>query len=204
MAKVRVRGVYGTPWSKLANGIPISKDVLEQLGKCLVESLVYEAKKDFAKRGWSGKDPMGGPPIWDSFSYQIRGKSTVEVLSTFYGLAEMTSGNIPGRKMEWLSQQRKDQFPSKYRLTDGERRHKKKRGGQVSKGTRLPLVVPVKTKGGTVIFRTAPLKTSDAWVHPGIAKFTFLERGIRKGRLNCAKILGQAVVKALAEGDPFS
>jgi len=205
MPDVRIRGVYGTPWSKLAKGIPISQRILHKLGACLVKAVSKEAKAYFAKRGWTGEDPMQGPPIWDSFSYRIRGKSTVEILSTFYGLAEMTApGGIPNRRMEWLTQQRKEQFPSRYNLTEGERRRGMKRGGRISKGERLPLIVPIKTDAGTVILRTAPLKISEAWIHPGIARFTFMEKAIKKGREQCAAILGEELIKHLSEGDPFS
>lgn len=204
MADVRIRGVYGTPWSRLAGGITLSPKILNQLGKCLVDAIVTEAKKDFAKRGWSGQDPMQGPPIWDSFSYKIVGRSTIEILSTFYGIAEMVSGDIPSRRMDWLTQERKDHFPSSYKLTPAERRAKMRRGGRLSKGQRRPLVVPIKSDAGTVIFRTAPLKTSEAWIHPGIARFTFMERGIKKGREQCAQILGEELIRQLAGGDPFS
>ena len=68
---------------------------------------------------------------------------------------------------------------------------------------KAPLVVPLRTDDGMVVFRTAPLTFQDAWVHPGIAKFTFMQRGIRKGRLGCIEILKgvvkDAVVKNLAE-----
>jgi hypothetical protein len=197
----RVRGVYGTPWSKLAGGFKISKKTLEKLGACLVKTLAAEAKKDFAKRGWSGKDPMGGPPIWDSFSYRIRGKSTVEILSSFYGLEELTTEGVTPRRMTWLSQEKKDASPNTYKRTEGEKRRKMKRGGRVSKGERLPLVVPVKTQGGTVVFRTAPIKTNQAWIHPGIAKFTFMQRAVKKGREQCAQIIAEEIVEQLAQGD---
>jgi len=215
----RVKGVYGTPWSKLAKGITVDRKTLMKLGACLVEDIAAEAKKDFAKRGWSGKAPHatkdkvfpggppanGGPPIWDSFSYQISGKSTLEITSTFWGLSEMTSEEgIPGRQMTWLTQSRKDHHPTEFALTDEEKKLKMKKSGRLSKGKRLPLVVPVKSKAGTVIFRTAPLKIGQAWVHPGIARFTFMERAIKKGRQLCAEILGTAFRDALLNGDPMS
>jgi len=42
-------------------------------------------------------------------------------------------------------------------------------------------VIPIKTKSGEVEFRSAPLKLQDAWVHPAIAKFNFIDSGIKKG-----------------------
>jgi len=197
----RVRGVYGKPWSRLSD-IPVSREVLEKLGACLVRTVVEEAKKDFAKRGWSMNDPMGGPPIHQSFSYYIRGKSTVEVRSTFYGMSELGKGRIPKRRMTWLTQEAKEKHPERYALTRRERRLGMRPAGRPSRGTRLPLVVPIQSHGGAVVFRMAPLTTREAWVHPGIAKFTFIQRGIRKGRLACIEILKKELAKHMTQGDP--
>jgi hypothetical protein len=164
-----------------------------------------EAKKDFAKRGWSGRAPHardkvysegppkdGGPVIWESFSYQIRGKSTVEILSSWWGLEGVTKkGGVPERKMTWLTQDEKKSKPTNYRRTPSE----------IKSGKRGPLIVPIK-KGGIVVFRTAPLRMGEAWVHPGIARFTFIERAARKGRQKCAEIVAETFLDALAKGDP--
>ena len=75
MAKARVKGVYGKPWSAISK-IEISPEVLGQLGDCLIEHIVREAKKDFAKRGWSGRARWGdetSPVLWDSFSHGVKG-----------------------------------------------------------------------------------------------------------------------------------
>ena len=45
-------------------------------------------------------------------------------------------------------------------------------------------VVPIKDREtGDVVFRTVPLRTQDKWIHPGVAKFNFVETGIEKGRV---------------------
>lgn len=216
MADMRLRGVYGKPFGKRVKLEP-TKDLLERLGACLLQILQRESKKDFAKRGWSGRDPKGGPPIWDSFDYGVQGQSTLVLTSTFYGMDVLVSGDIPSRKMDWLTQEYKDKHPNEFPLTDREKKLGMKRTGRVLKSTkgkarsaltgryakrsegRLPLVVPMKS-GGTVIFRTAPLKMQDAWVHPGIAKFTFMQRAIKKGKVECAKILGEEMVKQALKG----
>jgi hypothetical protein len=84
--------------------------------------------------------------------------------------------------MTWLTQEYKERNPAKFGQTFMER----KKGNTGS--NRRPLIVPIKV-GGTVEFRTAPLKMTDAWVHPGIAKFTFFETAIRKGRKACIEIV---------------
>jgi len=209
----RVRGTYGKPWSRLTS-LPVTKELLTQLGECIVRIFVEEATKDFAKRGWSPRDPMGGPDIGKSFSFNIRGASTLEITSTFYGLPELVEGDIPERKMVWLTQEAKQRHKSRYKITETERRQRaakraaaarKLKTGQFQRGTeRRSLVVPMTGKGGQVIFRTAPLKTSDAWIHPAIAKFTFARRAIDKAKKECVDILVEAALQAYAEGDASS
>jgi hypothetical protein len=184
------------------SSIPITPEVLEDLAKCLIASVVEEGLKDFAKRGWSVRDPDGGADFPKSWSYRIRGGSTIEIQSTWYGMVELASGDIPSRRMTWMTQKHKEDHPEKFKLTKGERERGMKQSGKISKGERLPLVVPLKQKGGGVVLRFAPFETRDAWIHPGIAKFTFMQRGIRKGRERCAQRLTQEVVKHLLQGDP--
>lgn len=192
----RVKGVYGGPVGRKLK-VPVTKGLLEALGDCLVGAFVKEAKKDFAKRGWSGMARDGSVPIWDSFSYRIRGESTIEIVSTFPDIEVLVNKDIPSRKMTWLTQEAKNANPGKYPLTPRERKAGMKIGGKVRDGKRLPLVVPLKGTGGEVIFRTAPLKTQDAWIHPGIARFTFAQRAVRSGKMGCMEILKGEVIKAV-------
>ena len=191
--------VYGGVLAKLAKTAS-SKEALERMAKAIIKAIVREAKKDFAKRGWKLDDPKGGPPLDESFTFTIVGKKTIEIRSSYWGIEELTSGNIPGRKMEWLTQEAKDKDPKSYPLTPSERKVGMKQMGRVSKGERKPLVVPIKGAGGTVILRTAPLKTTDAWVHPGIAKYTFMERGFRKGRKEAVKEMVKYLQEQAAKG----
>ncbi len=192
----KVKGIYAGPVAKVLD-IPVTKGLLEKLGKCMVAAYVKEAKKDFAKRGWSGEARDGSAPIWDSFSYRIRGDRTIEVLSTFPDIEVLTTQDIPSRRMTWLTQEGKNMKPSQYPVTPREKKLGMKLGGRVSQNKRMPLVVPMKDKSGTVVFRTAPLKMQDAWVHPGIARFTFMERAVRTGKAGCVQILADEVRKSL-------
>jgi hypothetical protein len=192
----KVKGIYAGPVAKVLD-IPVTKALLEKLGKCMVAAYVKEAKKDFAKRGWSGEARDGSAPIWDSFSYRIKGDRTIEVLSTFPDIEVLTTQDIPSRRMTWLTQEGKNMKPSLYPVTPREKKLGMKLGGRVSQNKRMPLVVPMKDKSGTVVFRTAPLKMQDAWVHPGIARFTFMERAVRTGKAGCVSILAAEVAKSL-------
>jgi hypothetical protein len=144
----------------------------------LVASVSKEAKVDFAKRGWSGKAYDGSPPIWKSFSYTTGGDD-VNLMSSFPGLGDLSKGTEP-HKMPWLTQAAKKKNPGSYKTTPSEIGWRPK--GLMAKRQRKSLIVPMKDDSGKVVFRTAPLKLRDAWVHPGIAKFNFLNRGVRKAR----------------------
>lgn len=174
---LRVRGVYGKPWSKMEGDIPLTKETLNRLGEILVESVVAEARKDLAKQGNSPTrrgQPEGIPAsesFFESFSHRIQGKRTVEIVSKWPWVEQIVEGRPP-YPMKWLTQANK-----------------------VYK-------VPMMQSDGTVLVRTAPLRTQDAWIHPGFARHTFLERGIRKGRKKAAKVVLDEFVKQLMQGDP--
>lgn len=40
--------------------------------------------------------------------------------------------------------------------------------------------IPFRRPDGTVVFRTAPLTAADAWVHPGVARHTFVQRAYER------------------------
>lgn len=188
--KLRVKGVYGTPWSKLiGEQAVIGRAELEILGKVMVEAVVAEAKKDFAKQG--GKRTRRGKPegipgpgpfpthtthiepqFFDSFDYEIVGQRTVVITSTWPWIDQITEGRRPF-KMKWLT-----------------------RANGVN-------AVPIVTHGGTVIVRMAPLTAADAWVHPGFARHTFIQRGIRKGRKKAAKEVAKMITEKLGQGNPL-
>jgi hypothetical protein len=177
---VVIHTIRGKQWS-IAAGFEINTKTLQALGRCMVALLRKESMKYMARIGWSGGDPMGGPPLWDSYTFRLQGMN-VEIRSSFYGMKELARGSIKPRRMTWLTQEYKERNPTKFNMTPRERSLGK------SGTDRMPLIVPIKSNG-TVEFRMAPLKLSDAWVHPGIAKFTFFETAIRKGRKACIEII---------------
>lgn len=197
--KLHIGGAYGGVFGKKID-LEVSREMLTTLGKCLVKAVSKEASKDWAKRGWSEWDDVHKVRISESFGWRIKGKRTVELTCRFSNITRLIEG-VPRHPMPWLTQEGKDSYPSKYQLTEAEQEKGMKRGGRVSQGERLPLIVPLEGPGGTVIFRMAPLKTSEAWIHPGIAKFTFLRRGIEKGKQTCMETLGPEIVERWAQGE---
>lgn len=167
-------GVYGAPWSRLVGKpIKLTKKTMDRLGKVIVDSVVTEARKDFAKQGKAPRraEPVGIPDTEDffrSFSHRLVGDSTIEVVSNWPFIRQITEGRDP-YPMTWL---------------------------------RRPRVhtVPIAIGNGEIIFRVAPLKLSDAWIHPGFARYTFIQRGIRKGREKAARIAVEEAWGTLRKG----
>lgn len=54
-------------------------------------------------------------------------------------------------------------------------------------------VVPLKSEDGTIVFRTAPLTVQDAWIHPGIAKHTFLIKAFDRARRKCMVMIREFI-----------
>ena len=161
---IQIKGAYGGALAKRFE-VPVTREFLDKMAKCIINNIVTEGKKDFAKRGWSLSDPMGGPTFPESFSHEILGERTIQFYSSWWGLKELVEDDIPSRKMTWLTQE-----------------------GQRRRGGKMPLKIPLEDDRGVVIFRTAPLQFKDAWVHPGIARFTFWERAMKKARTACGEL----------------
>ena len=196
--KMTVRRVYGTPWSKMLGPRgKVTQELLEALGKVLVEEVIKEAKKEFARQGGMrtdhGKpegvpgprfkfDPPWGhipheqrhpgvPSFYDSFDYKIIGKSTVGLTCNWPWIDEIIKGRPPF-KMDWLTRQNGVE--------------------------RVPLVL----RDGTVIVRMAPETSADAWVHPGFKKHNFINRAVKKARIRAAEEAKKVIVRNLSAGDP--
>lgn len=180
MHPARIRGTYKKAWSRIARE-PLSERAIKFVGEALVRHFANEARRDFALRKWSVRDPMGGPPVHKSFSYRVRG-SQVEVLSTYYGMEELLQG-VPARPLTWLTQEGDERNPRRPQ-------------------DRARLVVPLRGPNKTVIFRSAPERMADAWIHPGIKKFAFGDRAVRYARREIDQILTEDVAQRLSQGDP--
>lgn len=175
----RIRGVYGKPWSRMAGkDIILDGKLLRRLGQVLVDAVVSEARVDFAKQGKSPKppgQPEGIPKTEDFFkSFSFRVSGRSTIeVICTWPYIEQLTEGRDPYPMTWLTR---------------------------SNGVN---VVPILKGNGTVLFRMAPLKTQDAWIHPGFARHTFLQRGIKRGRENMAQIVTQEATRQMMEGDPF-
>lgn len=164
---------------------------LEILGKSLVKHIGIEASKDFAKRGWSEWNWDRTRKISESFAFEVVGTRTIKVTCDYPAIERLLEG-VPKHPMTWLVQ------PPGVKEADENEPERPQKVVSASAGTKKNkdalLIVPFK-RGGVVEFRTAPFDTADAWIHPGIAKFTFLRRGLEKGKKEAISELGKEAVR---------
>jgi len=138
---------------------------LKRIGEIIVESVVHQARIDAAKaRGLKAGNMIPlDPKFFRSFGYRISGKSTIEITSTWSWITDLVKG--------------RDKYPMK--------------GLHRKKGERK--VVPVASKNGVAIFRMVPLTTERSWIHPGIARHTFIRRGIKRARPKVLAVYKEAL-----------
>jgi len=169
----KIKRTSGKTWGSMTGDDFVDEAFLKKIGDLLVESIVYEAGKDFAKQG-NRKTPRGFPEgiprsvkFFDSFSYRIKNGKSVEVLSNWPWISQITEGRS-AYPMEWLTQQ------------EGVSR------------------VPMPQDDGTVLIRTTPATSQDAWIHPGFRKHSFIRRGYDRARRQMDKLIKEQVVKVLS------
>jgi len=90
MAEIRIKRTAGKTWASAQSEDFVTPDFLEEVGKLLLESIIFEAGKDFAKQGNRPTDrgmPEGIPGsvrFFDSFHYKTDpSKGRVEIYSTW-------------------------------------------------------------------------------------------------------------------------
>jgi len=183
----RLRGVYGGPLGKSAGGaVQLPKALLDKAGEVLLESIRQEIRADVTKaramaRGRGKPVPLPDSPRFiESFKYRIKGKSTVEFYSDWPTAEAHTKTpderGLEGRGSDGRPIPPRQGFPMTWLVQPAVKK------------------VPIVTTDGLVLIRTAPMTTGDAWIHPGFIKYTFLERGIRKGKVQFIERYAQEIV----------
>ena len=175
---IRVRGVYGTPWSKLAGQtVEINPRIMQLLGKAVLKGVQDEVRRAVALaanlKGKGKPQPLPqSAEFIESFQFRIRGSRTVEIVTNWPFAKAWEEGKEP-YEMKWLMQPKVK-------------------------------IVPIITSTGETILRTAPLQTEQAWIHPGFAKYNFLSKGITRGRKNAADIVReQVIIPLLMKSSPL-
>lgn len=170
---MRIRQTRGRTWTTLKNEDFVTPAFLKEVGKMLVDAIVYEAKKDLVKQG-NRPTPRGveeGLPrserFFNSFSFQIENNG-VSVYSSWPQIEQL----IQGRRrysMSWLT---KDAGVN---------------------------IVPMRDESGTVVLRSTPYSKQDAWIHPGFRKHNFVRRGYERARRQMDALLVKQVERVLKD-----
>ncbi len=189
----RLRGIYGKPTLVPGTSIDVPTDLLKQSAAIILKSIKAEIRRDIAKaKGMRGgtyptptsdRKPVPLPQterFVRSFFWRISGASTIEFASSWPTAVahteKPTSSSLSGRNAPKNKQPQKG-IPMTWLVQ--------------------PKVkyVPIITHDGQVIIRTAPMSLDKAWIHPGFIRYTFIERGIRKGKIEVVKKLKDPIVQ---------
>jgi len=156
-----------------------------QMGAIILKSIKDEIRKDIAKtKGLAGRGkPVVLPDTMDfvkSWRFRLQGTSTLEFYTDWpveSYVVEPTEKNLlnerdPGATkpfyMTWLVRQK------------------------------VPYARIVQQDGNVIIRMTPDLMQGDKmWQHPGFKRYSFLQRGIRKGRQKAIEELTQELVEGL-------
>jgi hypothetical protein len=176
-AKVKLQSSRGRTWLNITPKEFLTPDFLNKVGAYLLDSVIYEGKKDLARQG-NSPTPRGRPeglPVterfWRSFSYEVRG-SMISISSDWVTISQLTQGRA-SFNMDWL-------------------RHSES----------VPRV-PFAGRGGTVLIRSTPGKMQDSWVHPGFRRHTFVSRGFEKGKKKYFEMMKARIREVLGKTPPL-
>lgn len=182
-AQVKLRGAYGKPIAKMVGeSIHLTEAQIRTCAEIILDSIKKEIRRDIALsaaiRG--PNDPVVLPHTQrfpDSFTYRLKGKSTIEITSDWPTASAHVNKLRPG----FVENQRPD-TSAPIQMT-------------WLMAPSVPLARIVQTDG-QVLVRTTPLSRNQSgpWIHPGFKKYTFLERGLRKGRKLAAEAIVQEVL----------
>lgn len=129
------------------------KKLLQEVGKIYGRHILIGLNIEISKASNLNKGVPKTKEFRDSFSFEVNESGDVIIKSDWPWVKRYLTERGPV-KMTWLTKQ----------------------GGYKGK------VVPLSQPDGTVNFRSVPLKTSDAWIHPSIEKYNFISRGIKRGQ----------------------
>jgi hypothetical protein len=205
--KTPLRSRYVGPLERQVGAI-LDRSDLQFFGRCLIKYIREEAKKDAAK---TGQVPTSDE-FYKSFSYQVK-DNTIEVSSSWPWIDLVVFGTNGPYKMTWLTQQAHKEGGGKDAAKPNPKEAKaapfKPRGTYKPPSIRQVverkkaasvLKVPLRTRTGEIVIRTAPLTFDKAWVHPGIAKHNFINRAFERARKDCVSRFMEKNIGKILDG----
>ena len=177
MIGIKLRMTRGRTWANCTEDDFLTPAFMKRIGRLLLKSVIFEARKDLAKQG-GRRTPTGEPegiPDDEAFfkSFSFKIKGKTVEIHSSWPQIEQITEGRRPYPMDWLTQQ-----------------------AGISR-------FPMKGEDGTVLIRTTPTTSDDAWVHPGFRKNNFIRRGYERGRREMDQKLQEHVMKTL-QGMPIA
>lgn len=129
------------------------QELIQQVGEIYGRYIVQEIKNQATKAASLGLGVPRSKDFRDSFSFEVNDAGDVVIKSDWPWVKRYLKAR-GALKMNWLT---------------------------AANPKLKSRVIPLTQKDGTVAFRSVPLQTKNAWVHPAIDKYTFIERGVSMG-----------------------
>ena len=130
-----------------------SQEVLE----IFAEHILYEIKQQAVRASHLGRHVPRSSEFLSSFRFEVTEDLQIKVTLDYDPKWAWVSKYLEGRepyRMDWLTKQRMKQRK----------------------------VIPIRDhKSGEVVFRRVPLTTKQAWIHPAVEKYTFIDMGVKRG-----------------------
>lgn len=200
--KPKGRKVYGRPLLKKFSGdgapVDLSAEVLGEVGDTILDAVKHEARIEIAKHMNKPTRNGGG----DTPAYIRDMKSFLAMLKVRVNKSSIEIYLSEGKRKERVGNRLHTVSPFHHKFISNDPKDQAPFVMDTIK-SRVGKTVPLVELDGEVVFRV--VLPNAAWVHPGFMKYTFLERGITKGRAKAVDLIREKVIVPLiANGDIFT
>jgi hypothetical protein len=172
--KIKPKMVFRNSNNSILSSAPnfgFTQDVLKVIGDYILMSI----KEEIDRVSNLGQGIPRNSQFKESFFYEIK-KDTKGVLRLYL-------------HSDW-------RWVGRYLSDRGEIEMKWLTGLKNNRGKRQ--TIPIKDKKtGEMVFRNVPLKTKNAWVHPAINKYNFIENGIEKGQRRAIPVISKMIQRKI-------
>lgn len=196
---LKTRKVYTKPLKPGGDGarIDLTPGVLQEIGDTILDSVKHEASLEIAKHmNKPTREGGGDTPAYirdmkallAMLKVRVSGKSSIEIY-----LSENKTKRRVGNRTFTVNPYH-DKF-----VSDDPRAHEPFVMDTLK--SKVGKTVPLVGLDGEVVFRV--VLPNAAWVHPGFMKYTFLERGVAKGRAKSVDLIREKVIVPLIASGGF-
>lgn len=196
---LKTRKVYTKPLKPGADGarIDLTPGVLQEIGDTILDSVKHEASLEIAKHmNKPTREGGGDTPAYirdmkallAMLKVRVSGKSSIEI----YLSEDKTKRRVGNRTFTV------NPYHDKF-VSDDPKAHEPFVMDTLK--SKVGKTVPLVGLDGEVVFRV--VLPNAAWVHPGFMKYTFLERGVAKGRAKSVDLIREKVIVPLIASGGF-